>query len=89
MLRLPEDLFMKLFPRSKNGKVVGNEKERNTKPDTLALNGLEDELLSELFQTFPFARVHSEPWDGENELHVRGPFNNLYPTVLGVLSRKI
>lgn len=89
VLRLPEDLFVKLFPQSKNAKVVGNEREHDTKPNTLALNGLEDELLSELFQTFPFARVHREPWDGENELHVRGPFNNLYPTVLGVLARKV
>lgn len=89
VLRLPESLFGKLFPRSKNVKVVGNEKEHNTKPNTLALSGLEDELLSELFQTFPFARVHPESWDGENELHVRGQFNNLYPTVLGVLARQV
>lgn len=67
----------------------GNERERVTKPNTAALSGLEDELLSELFQTFPFARVHPEAWDGENELHVRGQFNNLYPTVLGVLARKV
>lgn len=89
MLRLPSDLFVKLFPRSNNVKVAGNEKGLGTKPNTSALNGLEDELLSELFQTFPFAWVHPEPWDGENELHVRGQFNNLYPTVLGVLARKV
>lgn len=89
VLRLPSDLFVKLFPRSNNVKVAGNEKEHGTKPNTSALNGLEDELLSELFQTFPFAWVRPEPWDGENELHVRGQFNNLYPTVLGVLARKV
>lgn len=89
MLRLPENLFVKLFPRSKNVKVVSSEKEHDMKPNTLALSGLENELLSELFQTFPFARVHPESWDGENELHVRGQFNNLYPTVLGVLARQV
>lgn len=89
VLRLPPNLFAKLFPRSKNVKLIGNEKERGTRPSTSALDGLEDELLSEIFETFPFARVHPEPWDGENELHVRGSFNNLYPTVLGVLARKV
>ncbi|RSL44908.1 hypothetical protein CEP53_011017 [Fusarium sp. AF-6] len=89
VLRLPAELFAKLFPRSKNAKVVGNEEERGTRPSTSALDGLEDELLGELFQTFPFAKVHPKSWDGENELHVRAPFNSLYPTVLGVLAKKV
>jgi hypothetical protein len=89
VLRLPPDLYAKLFPRNKPTKTVGNEKERTVMPSTSALEGLENELLSELFSTFPLARVHPLPRDGENELHIRGSFNNLYPTVLGVLARKV
>ena len=58
-------------------------------PNTSALHGLENELLCELFSTFPLARVHPLPQDEDNELHIRGSFNNLYPTVLRVLARKV
>jgi hypothetical protein len=89
VLCLPPDVYSKLFPRNKAAKVVENDKERTKMPSTSCLHGRENELLSELFQTFPFAKVHPQPWDGENELHVRGSFNNLYPTVLGILAKKV
>lgn len=89
VLRLPSELFAKLFPRSKGGKSADGEVACYMKPSTLALEGLENELLSELFQTFPFAKVPKEGWDDEDELHVRGQFNNLYPAVLGVFAKRV
>lgn len=89
VLQLPPHIYAKLFPNEKNSKHVNNEDVGRMRPNTSALDWPEDELLNELFQTFPFAKVTKEDWDGENELHIRGQLNNLYPTVLGVLARKI
>lgn len=89
VLCLPSTLFTKLFPRSRVIKTLGSESEGDARPNTSTLDGLEGELLSEMFNTFPFAKVDPQPWDGENELHVRRSFNSMYPVVLGVLAQKI
>ncbi|KXH43605.1 hypothetical protein CNYM01_02744 [Colletotrichum nymphaeae SA-01] len=89
VLCLPPTLFTKLFPRSRVIKTPGSESEGDARPNTSTLDGLEGELLSEMFNTFPFAKVDPQPWDGENELHVRRSFNSMYPVVLGVLAQKV
>ena len=86
VLELPKEIYSKLFPDRKNGKL---DDRNGMRPDASALDSLAGELLSELFQTFPFVKMPKREWDGENELHVRGDFNYMYPIALGVLARKI
>jgi hypothetical protein len=84
VLELPPALFAKLFPHAHQEKPGSR-----AKPTTSTLEGLEDELLTELFHTFPFAKLPKREWDHENEMHVRGEFNDLYPACLGVLTSKV